>query len=97
MVHYLVRRTDLALPRLVTVCWALCAVGWAQFFLLGGLSSAWAFRTYELFDTFSIVPAALLLRHGSLWQRWLALLPGMVNVAMYAQAGLLPPYAIQWP
>lgn len=83
--------------RISRMAFGLCAVGLLQLFLMQNVSSAWAFRTYELFDAFAIPLTALVLVEGKWPQRALALIPGLLSLAMYAHAGLLPPYSPALP
>lgn len=72
----------------------LCWVGVA--FILGfqTSSSALAFRTYELFDAYSVFIVAAAFIHGSTSARIAALALCVVALLVFAQAGLLVPYGV---
>jgi EpsG family len=87
-------RSAAALRPLLDHCLLLCWV--AVVFILGfqTASSALAFRTYELFDAFSVFIVAAALINGTLATRAAALALCIVAMVVYAQAGLLFPYSL---
>lgn len=72
------------------LCWVAVA------FILGfqTASSALAFRTYELFDAFSVFIVAAAFISGSIGSRIAALALCAVALLVFAQAGLLVPYSV---
>jgi len=87
-------RSDAALRPLLDHCLLFCWV--AVLFILGfqTASSALAFRTYELFDAFSVFIVAAALIRGSVGTRAAALALCGVAMLVYAHAGLLFPYSL---
>lgn len=79
---------------LLTCCFALCCVAAVFLFGLRDTSSAWAFRTYELFDAFSIFIVAVAFMRASWPGRLAALIPCAASLGMYVSAGLLVPYTL---
>lgn len=72
----------------------LCAVGVALMFGFHGTTAALAFRSYELFDAFSVFIVAAALSYGTWLSRAAAVLLCALAVAVFAQAGLLVPYSV---
>ena len=72
----------------------LCAVGLALLFGFSGVTSALAFRSYEIFDAFSIFIVAAALSYGTPIARLAALLLCALAVASMVNVGLLVPYAL---
>lgn len=72
------------------LCWVAVA------FILGfqTASSALAFRTYELFDAFSVFIVAAAFVNGTMGSRIAALALCTVALLVFAQAGLLVPYSL---
>ena len=78
------------LDHCLLLCWV--AVG----FILGfqAASSALAFRTYELFDAFSVFIVAAAFVNGPIPARIAALALCAVALLVFAQAGLMTPYSL---
>ena len=78
------------LDHCLLLCWV--AVG----FILGfqTASSALAFRTYELFDAFSVFIVAAAFVNGPMSSRIAALALCSVALLVFAQAGLMTPYSL---
>lgn len=72
----------------------LCAVGLALLFGFSGVTSALAFRSYEIFDAFSIFIVAAALGRGTPTARLAALLLCALAVASMVNVGLLVPFAL---
>lgn len=72
----------------------LCGVGLALLFGFSGVTSALAFRSYELFDAFSVFIVAAALGRGTVVTRLAALLLCAQSVAAMVRGGLLVPYTL---
>jgi EpsG family len=82
------------LQPLLDHCFLLCWV--AVGFILGfqTASSALAFRTYELFDAFSVFIVAAAFVHGPMSSRVAGLALCAIALMVFAEAGLLIPYGV---
>jgi len=72
----------------------LCWVAVAFIFGFQTASSALAFRTYELFDAFSVFIVAAAFISGTMGTRIGAIALCLVALLVFAQAGLLVPYSL---
>ncbi len=88
------QRSPLPLRPLLDHCLLLCWVAVA--FILGfqTASSALAFRTYELFDAFSVFIVAAAFVNGPIGTRLAALALCAVALLVFNHAGLLVPYSL---
>lgn len=94
LVRDLRHRVPPALHAMLRDALLLCAVGTVLMFAFVGVTAALAFRSYELFDAFSVFIIAVALSSGGPFGRLGALLLCVLGVVVLGAAGLLVPYRL---
>jgi hypothetical protein len=94
VVRDLKHRVDGDLLPLLQGALLLCAVGLTLLFGFSGVTSALAFRSYELFDAFSVFIVAAAFSHGRPVARVAAVLMCAQSLAAMISGGLMVPYTL---